>query len=75
MNGVAVVPANEFLQLGAVAVFRELTQAIPFHTHNLNELRRTRNLQVGNLGVPPRVAASSLSNHIQLLDFDACAQK
>jgi len=55
MNGVAVVPANEFLQLGAVAVFRELTQAIPFHTHNLNELRRTRNLQVGNLGTsrPP----------------------
>jgi hypothetical protein len=48
MNRVAIVPANEFFKLDAAAVFRDLTEAILFHARNLNELRRTRNLQVGN---------------------------
>ena len=50
MDRVTIVPTNEFFKLDAVAVFRDLTEAILFHTHNLNELRGTRNLQVGNFG-------------------------
>jgi hypothetical protein len=58
MDRVTIVPTNEFFKLDAVAVFRDLAEAILFHTHNLNELRRTRNLQVGNLGACPHTVRS-----------------
>jgi len=44
MNRVAIVPAKEFFELDAVAVFRDLAEAILFHARNLNELRGTRNI-------------------------------
>jgi hypothetical protein len=44
MNRVAIVPANEFFELDAAAVFRDLTEAILFHARNLNEFRATRNI-------------------------------
>jgi hypothetical protein len=44
MDRVTIVPTNEFFKLDAVAVFRDLAEAILFHTHNLNELRGTRNI-------------------------------
>jgi hypothetical protein len=53
MNRMAIVPANEFFELDALAVFRDLTKAILLHALNLNELRKTRNLQVGNFGICP----------------------
>jgi hypothetical protein len=56
MNRMAIVPANEFVELDAMAVYGNLTQALRLHARNLNELRRTRNLRFDNLGAPPRVA-------------------
>jgi hypothetical protein len=44
MNHVAIVPANEFFKLDALAVFRDLTEAILLHARNLGEFRRTHNL-------------------------------
>jgi hypothetical protein len=40
----SIVPANEFFELDAPAVFRDLTEAILFHARNLNEFRVTRNI-------------------------------
>jgi hypothetical protein len=51
MNRMAIVPANEFFELDALAVFHDLAKAILLHALNLNELRKTRNLRVGNLGL------------------------
>ena len=47
MNRMAVVPAYKFFELDAVAVFRDLTEAILFHARNLNEFRVTRNIVFG----------------------------
>jgi hypothetical protein len=59
MNRVAIVPANEFFELDAVAVFRDRTEAILFHARNLNELRETRNLKVGNMRAYSHTARST----------------
>jgi hypothetical protein len=61
MNRMAIVPANEFVELDAMAVYGNLTQAIRLYVRNLNELRRARNLRLANLGAPPRVALACCS--------------
>ena len=43
----AIVAANELLELDALAVFRDLTKAIVLHGRNLGEFHRTRNLAFG----------------------------
>jgi len=47
MNRMTVVPTYKFFELDAVAVFRDLTEAILFHARNLNEFRVTRNIVFG----------------------------
>jgi hypothetical protein len=52
MHRVAIVPANEFFEADITASFPHLIRSICRHVAlNLNEFRRTRNLQVGNLGL------------------------
>ena len=59
MDRVTIVPTNEFFKLDAVAVFRDRTEAILFHARNLNELRETRNLKVGNMRAYSHTARST----------------
>ena len=42
-HGLTIVPASEFLDGDATAVFRDPTQAILLHTHNLGKLRGALN--------------------------------
>jgi hypothetical protein len=52
MNRMAIVPANEFFELDAPAIFRDLAKAILLRALTLNEPRRRATYSLVTLGLP-----------------------